>query len=39
MTIEQFSTNTTANITNTSFANTNEEWFLENPNIITSPYF
>lgn len=39
MTIEQFSSNTTANITNTSYANTNEEWFLENPNILTSPYF
>ena len=39
MTIEQFSINTTANVTNTSYYNTNEEWFLENPNIITSPYF
>ena len=39
MTIEQFSTNTTTNVTNTSFVNTNEEWFLENPNILTSPYF
>jgi len=39
MTIEQFSVNTTANVTNTSYYNTNEEWFLENPNIITSPYF
>ena len=39
MTIEQFSLNTTANVTNTSYQNTNEDWFLENPNILTSPYF
>jgi len=39
MTIEQFSVNTTSNVTNTSYQNVNEEWFLENPNILTSPYF
>jgi len=39
MTIEQFSINTKTNLTNNSFFNINRELFLENPNIIVSPYF
>lgn len=39
MTIEQFSVNTTSNVTNTSYQDVNTEWFHQNPNIITSPYF
>tara|TARA_R100000149_G_scaffold27080_1_gene10431 strand:- start:3054 stop:5507 length:2454 start_codon:yes stop_codon:yes gene_type:complete len=39
MTVEQFSSSTTTNITNDSYFNVNREMFLENANIIISPNF
>ena len=39
MTVEQFSSSTTTNITNDSYFNVNREVFLENANIIISPNF
>ena len=39
MTVEQFSSSTTTNITNDSYFNINREMFLDNPNIIISPNF
>ena len=39
MTVEQFSSSTTTNITNASYFNINREMFLDNPNIIISPNF
>tara|TARA_Y100001973_G_C5208730_1_gene343664 strand:- start:735 stop:3188 length:2454 start_codon:yes stop_codon:yes gene_type:complete len=39
MTVEQFSSTTTTNITNASYFNINREMFLDNPNIIISPNF
>ena len=36
---KQFSINTETNLSNDSSVNMNSEMFLDNPNIIVSPYF